>query len=304
MDTSRRLTIFEGPDCSGKTTAAKAYAEATGARYVHFDALPHVSTGLARMYVETMLPAVLGYQDVVFDRSWLSEYPYGKVFRQGADRLGAATKRMLERLAWRCGAVVVRCAPPLHHILRTFRERAHREYLDNEHQLREIYRLYREQQTSLPVVDYDYTVEPELKQVLVAARRSMLHPLKLASAGNWCAPVILIGERFAQRKNLDPHYQWPFASFSGSGCSQWLTRQLEDANVSEADLLWVNADQDLSLLPSGAPYIALGREAAAVARGYGLGVIQVPHPQYAKRFDATGPYQLIQVIEEVYNEIV
>ena len=42
MTLSRELTIFEGPDGAGKTTLAKAYAELTGARYVHFGPLPRV----------------------------------------------------------------------------------------------------------------------------------------------------------------------------------------------------------------------------------------------------------------------
>ena len=67
MRQCRRLTIFEGPDGSGKSTAAQAYAEATKAKYVHFPALPQVDKSLGRIYVEAMLPALLGYQDVVFD---------------------------------------------------------------------------------------------------------------------------------------------------------------------------------------------------------------------------------------------
>ena len=82
--TSAKLTIFEGPDGGGKTTAAEKYAKETGAQYVHFGPLPHVKDSLARVYVEAMMPAILGLQDVVFDRSWLSEIPYGTAFRGGA----------------------------------------------------------------------------------------------------------------------------------------------------------------------------------------------------------------------------
>ena len=85
MKTSKKLTIFEGCDGSGKTTAAREFAEQTGAKYVHFHNLPRIKKGLGRMYVEAMLPALLGYQEVVFDRSWLSETPYGEAFREGRD---------------------------------------------------------------------------------------------------------------------------------------------------------------------------------------------------------------------------
>jgi len=103
LNTCKRLTIFEGCDGSGKSTAAAKFAEEHGAKLVHFPALPRVTNNLARMYVEAMLPALLGYQDVVFDRCWLSEEPYGTAFREGQDRLGVVSVRMLERLAFRCG---------------------------------------------------------------------------------------------------------------------------------------------------------------------------------------------------------
>src|SRR5882757_4772670 len=107
MKTCGSLTIFEGPDGSGKTTAAKAFAAEMGARYVHLPQFKRVTTGLPRMYLEAMLPALLGYQDVVMDRCWLSEVPYGRVFRDGADRVGEISRHMLERVALRAGALVV-----------------------------------------------------------------------------------------------------------------------------------------------------------------------------------------------------
>ena len=83
IPTSKKLTIFEGVDGSGKTVAAKRYADEICARYIHFGPFTRVTDGLARMYAEAMLLAVIGYQNVVFDRSWLSEGPYGLVMRGG-----------------------------------------------------------------------------------------------------------------------------------------------------------------------------------------------------------------------------
>ena len=223
---SKKLTIFEGPDASGKSTAARAYADATGARYMHFANLPQVGKNLSRMYVEAMLPALLGYQDVVFDRCWLSEVPYGTAFRDGADRVGGASRRMLERLAMRCGAVVVHCRPPWERVRQTYLSRRDEEYLENDNQLRVVYDLYGHHRTGLPELMYDYTVELELKPLLIEGLRMPQHPLDIQSAGNWGAKTVLIGEGFAHQKDCDPFYQWPFASFSKAGCSQWLTEQL------------------------------------------------------------------------------
>lgn len=296
---SCHLTIFEGPDGAGKTTAAFEYAKETGAAYVHFPSLPNVKLGLARLYVEAMLPALLGYQNVVFDRCWLSEHPYGQAFRGGADRLGLTT-RLLERLAFRCGAVVVKCLPPWEVVLASYQKRKGQEMLENEDQLRHVYDIYAAQETQLPSVFFDYTEGKTFAHDVYDAR-PVCHPIDLASAGHWDyyahdPQFVLVGEKFAERKNTDPWYQWPFASFCGSGCSQWITRGLEDHGIGEAEILWANADQDLSLIDVKAKWIALGGEAATRLISLGIPHETVPHPQYWKRFYPNQPYSLFTLM--------
>lgn len=295
-EVSKKLTIFEGPDGSGKSAAAQKYAELTGARYVHFSALPRVGKSLGRIYVEAMLPALLGYQDVVFDRSWLSELPYGVAFREGKDRLTPASRRMLERLAMRCGAVVVRCDPGWEAVKANYLSRKHIEMLDNEHQLKTVYDLYAEQTTDLPELVYNYADHPTAPCLLIEKRRMTQHPLNVASAGNWGAKIVLVGESFAERKDQDAFYQWPFASFSGEGCSQWLTDQLGE--VAESDLLWLNADQDLSVLYDLQPekVIALGNQAYDQLYRLKITAATVPHPQSWKRFNTRQRYPLLDLI--------
>ena len=299
---TRKLTIFEGPDGSGKSTAAAKFAEATGAKLVHFGPLPRVSAGLARMYAEGMLPALLGYQDVVFDRCWLSEAPYGTVFREGYDRLGDSSRRMLERLALRCGAVVVRCDPGWDAVRESYMRRKHLEMLDNDTQLHQVYELYQSGPTDLPEVRFDYTVGfGTLNHDSVEAARTPLHPLGISSAGAWDANVVLVGESYGERKDTDPLYQWPFASFSRAGCSQWLAHQLDVAEVSERDLLWVNANQDLDFLLDLQPgkIVALGNEAVSKLYKLKLQAATVPHPQSWKRFYHKQRYPLINLLQEV-----
>lgn len=299
---SCRLTIFEGPDGGGKSTAAKVYAESTGAKYVHFPALPRVSRSLGRMYVEAMLPALLGYQDVVFDRCWLSEMPYGVAFREGRDRLTDASRRMLERLAMRCGAVVVKCQPAWETVKANYLSRKHMEMLDNEHQLKTVYDLYAEQGTDLPVFFHDYTKGDLFqidKMVLdLEPMRFTRHPLDMASAGNWNGRVVLIGEAFAERKDCDAFYQWPFASFSGEGCSQWLAEKLDLAEVGEDEILWLNSDQDLSVLHDLTPerIITLGTEAYQQLYRLKIKAATVQHPQSWKRFKHGQRYPLLDLI--------
>jgi len=242
---SRRLTIFEGPDGGGKSTAAKAFAEATDARYVHFQALPKVGSGLARMYVEAMMPALLGYQDVVFDRCWLSEVPYSNVFREGTERLDQTSMLMLERLAMRCGAIVVMCLPSVESVVRTFNGRRGAEMLKDDTQLTSVYNIYKnELYTSLPVFNFDYDAGFDIESYVTDIFKCgyYTHPLASKSAGNLAAPTLIVGDKFTDHKNDDAFYQWPFASFSDVGVSRWLTESMFTCGAHESQLLWANSD--------------------------------------------------------------
>lgn len=300
MMTSNKLTIFEGPDGSGKTTAAKAFAKASGARYVHFPALPRVNKGLARMYVEAMIPALLGYQDVVFDRCWLSEGPYGAAFREGQDRLGDPIIRMLERLALRCGVVVVRCLPDFQITKQNYLSRKHLEMLDNERQLSDVYNAYGRTIPHVATVDYDYVRDPNYEALWdsIEEQRYPLHPLSLQSAGNWNGHIVLVGHNFAERKDQDSFYQWPFASFSGEGCSRWLAEQLDRENIVEDTLMWLNSDQNLEVIHELKydKVIALGDEAAEQLYRLKITAQVVPHPQAWKRFNSRRRYPLLDLL--------
>lgn len=295
---TKSITIFEGADGSGKTRAAQRLAEATGAKYVHFGPLLSVKKGLARLYIEAALPALLGYQSVVFDRSWLSEVPYGRVFRNGADRLGPEVCRMLERIFMRCRTTVVYCDPGEESALATFRSRRGEEYLEKEEQLIQVRQLYSEMQTSLPLTLYDYTTEALDAMCLT---RTTAHPIKSETAGNLLADTLIVGESYAERTDYDSWYQKPFCSFSGAGCSRWLTRQLIDAGISESQLLWCNADQlvEHSWLKTVQRVVALGVAASSATREIfgttSAQLFELEHPQSHKRFNFHKPYPLKEI---------
>lgn len=311
---SQRVTIFEGPDGGGKSTAAQRYAELTGARYVHLGPFSRVKHGLGRLYADAMLPALLGYQPVVLDRSWLSEPVYGQAYRGGADRLGAEGVAMLNRLALRCGAVVVYALPPFATVRANFLKRKGEEYLDSEAQLQQVYAAYTQQAArgALPSVRYDYTRERSGAWVLptqLEEHRVPTHLLSVRSAGNLLAPVLLVGEGFGPVKEHDPLWQWSFVSFSATGCSRWLTGQLSRHGVPEGELLWVNADEPrlATLLEQVSPtaIIALGESADQQLTGElartqavrGAHYHLTPHPQYWKRFHGKEPYPLLDLLE-------
>jgi len=311
IKTTKQVTIFEGPDGGGKTRAAKAYAKATGAVYTHFSNLPEIGFGLARTYVEAMLPALLGYQDVVLDRAWMSEVPYGEAFRAGDNRVGLTGARMLDRLAMRCGGAMVLCLPAWEVVQETFNRRRQDEMLDSDAQLKQVYHIYNHRRlTTLPTLLYDYkNSDFALSDAsILKSIRMTRHALEVRSAGNLNATVMLVGENFANHKADDPYYQWPFASFSALGCSHWLTAQLEDADISEQDLLWVNADQlqprtfELELwthVLRPRTIIALGSEAGRKLTMMDVDHVLEKHPQFWRRFHAAESYSLINTIKEV-----
>jgi thymidylate kinase len=162
----KKLVIFEGPDGSGKSTAATKYAEETGSRMVHCGPYLDKGTQLKWIYLEAMLPALMDVDDVVMDRCWISEPVYGAVFRDGTDRLGQRGRDVLEAVARLVEARVVLCLPPEEVCLANWR-RCHAqggEYLQREEELRAVWRKYNDGAaiktlTGLPMVRFDYTLE-------------------------------------------------------------------------------------------------------------------------------------------------
>jgi len=252
------------------------------------------------MYLEAMLPALLGYQDVVMDRCWLSEAPYADVFRCGRSRTSAVIMAMIERVAMRCGVHVVLCLPPLETCLENYRARRDKEMLDTEEQLARVYDYYLCCTPSHTI--YDYTATPVF--TTPSSYAFAPHPLGVASAGNLRASVLIVGENFAEHKNQDLLQQYPFVSFAEDSCSMWLTRLLVTAGIHERDLLWANSDQDLGLIYNSASspvIIALGRRASHELVNYGLEHQTFAHPAYHRRFQNGAPYPLLEILKGILH---
>lgn len=298
---SEPLIILEGPDGGGKTTFGVELAKALRFKYIHMSAMSSVGGGLAKMFVEAMMPALYGYQGVVMDRCWRSEPIYGAEFRGGDDRVGPESAAMLERIAARCHPTYVLCLPPVDACLETFRSRKGEEYLDTEVQLQEVYHNYKRTRANYDAV-YDRTQLSTRQMVeqlslAVASQRmhkDLRHSTVLPTVGWLDASVAIMGEAFGSHKDCDPLQQYPFVSFSGHGCSRWLTSHLLQAEVSERSLVWLNANFDRQHISDflGQTRIkaifALGVEASRAASDIdvpnGVIVHHVNHPQHAKRF--------------------
>ena len=269
------ITIFEGPDGGGKSTMAKEYASDTNARYVHFPAVKKI-TNLSRIYVEAAMPALNGEYSVVFDRSWLSESPYGNVFRHGLDRVGDYNRRMLERLFMRCGTVVVKCMPDIEVCLSAFRSRRGEEMLESELQLRQVWDEYARLETGLPTVHHDYTKSNSVTRFSkIDARRFTKHPVSMKSVGNFNGQIIVIGPGFHEHNDWNTFEQFPFVDFAPVGKvitnlppESELTRLFESAGIPEADVLWIDDSHAYEMMDiftpnqlSGTKVLVVGEQA-------------------------------------------
>lgn len=265
------ITIFEGPDGGGKSTMATEYADSINARYVHFPAVKKIHN-LSRIYVEAAMPALNGEYDVVFDRSWLSEGPYGNVFRHGLDRVGSYNRRMLERLFMRCGAVVVKCLPEIDVCLSTFRSRRDQEMLEDELQLRQVHDEYARLECGLPTVNHDYTRANEVtKFSKIQARRFTRHPVSMKSVGNFDGQIIIVGPGIHDHNDYNCFSQFPFVDFAPIGKvvtnlppESELTRLFESYGIPESELLWIDDSHAHEIMDIFTPNQLVGSKFFAV----------------------------------------
>ncbi len=161
----RRLIILEGPDGGGKTTLGKELSAKLGVQVTNHGPYKGEQQ-IWKHYFDSMLPAYSGERDVILDRCWLAEPVYGEVYRGGMNRLESWQTRILEYVASECMTRLIFCLPPVESCLNAFRSRRDEEMLENEEQLRMVYRLYEQMAFHNhpgiwkigPSQPYDYTI--------------------------------------------------------------------------------------------------------------------------------------------------
>lgn len=264
------LIILEGPDGSGKTTLANWLAARKTMRIVKHGPY-HGATS-------QLLPAIyessLGDQ-VVLDRSWLSEPIYGSVMRGGADRIGTPARRVLERAALEYDAIVVLTLPSYETCERTWKARPESEYLPSPEQLHAVYKLYDQGlDTDLPLFYYNYTRDhPDLVVGWLDFVPEFIDSMRSSSS-----LVVVKNDRY--RDPLDP-------------IALSISEGFEEAGVSEISVRWVVANDD-------APY-DLSRERHVF--GVGIGVEEWIERRGAMNYDIIPiPRYLGSAIKEVRKD--
>jgi len=118
--------------------------------------------------------------------------------------------------------------------------------------------------------------------------------------------VLLVGDRHGP--SIQPYatdYNLAFCDMAKAGSSYWLSQQLDNSNIEERHLYWINA-YDKEGIPTE-PYfieqlkpvaiLTMGDSAARWCQSNAIAHEQFSHPQYHKRFQFKEPYPLIQRLE-------
>jgi nicotinamide riboside kinase len=110
------IIVLEGPDCTGKSTLAKAIVEKFNGTYIHATWSKDLDRVMWEYHLELVDRAVRESKDrvVVIDRLWLSEAIYGRIYRGGSKIPHEG--RMLDRILRAYGTLNIVCLPqtPLH----------------------------------------------------------------------------------------------------------------------------------------------------------------------------------------------
>lgn len=296
------LTILEGPDGGGKSTFGKWLTEHNRAILLHHGPYP-AEKRISQHYWRSF--PLSREQHCVLDRSWLSEPIYAEAWRGTPSRINVAERRMLERIAFGNQVVVACIQPSLKVCLDRWGARRKDEYVKDANKFEHVFGLYQNLDTDLPLARFDEIV-PDY-QGWVEVLDEMRSPYNAGPGVGWFSQnsVVLLGDRPSnERWRAD----WPFCSYSG--CSPWLAEQLEEADIPESRLYWVN-----STSAQGAPLpldwlfdhefvrvIALGVNAERALRAAGrrymteLVYTAIEHPQHHRRFLRQEPYELIENI--------
>lgn len=281
------IVILEGPDGGGKTTIAEELKKTKpGTRVIHHGAY----AGQDKIFVYYLASLLYAHRrphlNVIFDRSWLSEAPYGRVMRGGQDRLGSL-KRVLERIALGLGAIVVNCLPSPEVLKNTYAKRSSTEYPDSERKLMQVRHEYAQLRTELPMILFDRGRQTFTALLTEIVRQTYTNGGP--GIGSWKPGVtLMVGEQLGASHTRGWPSNWAFCG--SAGCSPWFAAELDRLRVSERTLYWVNALDSRSrptsfdfvegLKPSR--IIALGKVASSVLDD--IPHIEIEHPQHHKRF--------------------
>jgi len=332
----RGIIVLEGADGTGKTTLARELVKRYGAFYIHNGLWPNI--WLRHLATVDLAIKMSQKRLVVIDRLWLSEQIYGDTFRGGPKYdLGArCLDRALMRYG-AVTVLCVRhdFARHMHHFeeLKNSRrekfariEMVAQRYLDlADGNLAAGGKWYYQQLTQFQdyplrddVLVYDFEVaglSPKMLGLSMDTIVGRMRALQRDIGGDFLAPTgnltgnprdpkyLFVGEGLSPR--ACPRAA-PFLWSDAPSSASYLNAHLRDLKFCEDQALWTNALAPERWLPFLRDYlsattrvIALGGIAARSVEELGFpNAVNVPHPQWARRFQAGHPEKYQALLKE------
>lgn len=281
------IITLEGADYTGKTTLANELVK-LGFAYRHEG--PPETTDLFTHYTSLLMGVQPG-QDVVFDRLHLGELAYGPAMR-GRSLISTYQARLLNRLLFARGGILVLCTAAPAAIISGWRARQRTEYVDGQAKLERVIQAYvglwldelkgHPQVWRYPLQNWKGQADAYAAQLQSLKSISVDLTAVYGAAGAPRAKYLIVGERV--------NGPWDVAFHADRCSSLFLNHALWRAGYREPELLLVNAvdhrgkSRDFSPLAVGRTVVALGRVAQRACQGLGVPHLAAPHPQYWKRF--------------------
>lgn len=303
------IIILEGPDGGGKTTLSETLRSR-----LQNDRMTHVvkhgpykgvkSEDLCKIFFRSMSQALTYDDNVIMDRSWLSEPIYGAVYRKGENRVDMPRWRMLERVALSRGAVVIHCQPDFEVCAKTFLSRLDEEYLDTIGQLKNVYDAYESigQSTSIPVINYDY-MHDDLSDLFAKLDDKSYTNV---SSGGGCfreGNILMLCDKGPRANVRSSAAVVPFINFQDDdGPSRMLAETLQREGIDESQLYWINTQtyQGTPLSTSFMQYLkpskvfAIGNNAYTWALNNDIRAHKLPPPLYHMQNFPNQPYHITE----------
>ena len=276
--------ILEGENKTGKTTLATLLRDRYGFKVVKCSQ----PRGDAYKEYAEKLNAASGR--TVFDRMYLGELVYGKLYR-GGSQLDEVKCRNLDLLAMSKNTIVIHCVDDAEKIIRRFKSE-HEEFAD-ERLVHKTLKLYDEAmgQTSLCVTKHQMrtkddltTHKHDLERLIDIEQRQQVNYKDII--GNLKNPtMLLVGETRNKNNNKYNDIGQPF-DFGVS--SKFLFDAIKRAQIPLNHLAIANSDsKSLSRFISDNPtmmVVALGKIAHEKITKLGVRCYKLNHPNYENRF--------------------